>query len=92
MVFERVRGLVTRSGASKLIRSAARRQGQPPSRNWAVGPDTYTSVAAGQPVKSWWKLGPFHAFDGARIVGAEAALKVPKGPILRGIRQRASQT
>lgn len=40
-----------------------------------------------QPVESCWKLGLFHAADGARIVGAEAALKALKGPILRCIRQ-----
>ena len=37
-----------------------------------------TEVAAAQPVKSCWNLGPFHSADGARIVGAEAALRTAR--------------
>ena len=56
------------------LRSGFGDHGQPPSRNWAIDPSTYTSVTAAQPVKSGWNLGPFASADRARIVGSEAAL------------------
>ena len=40
-----------------------------------LDPNTDASVAGAQPVKSCSNLGPFHAADEARIVGAEAALR-----------------
>ena len=66
---------VTASDLIGKTRAGSGDHGQPPSRNWAVDPSTYTSVAPAQPVKSCWDLGPFHSSDGARIVGSEAALR-----------------
>ena len=60
------------------VRSGCGDRGQPPSRNWAVDPNTYTSVAAAQSVKSCWDLGSFHSADGALIVGGEAALRTAR--------------
>ncbi len=38
-------------------------------------PNTYTSVAAAQPVKSCWNRGPFRHAAGTRMVDAEATLR-----------------
>ena len=69
---------VTASDLPGPVRSGFGDHGQPPSRNWAVDPNTYTSVAAAQPVKSCWNLVPLHSAGGARIVGAEAALRAAR--------------
>ena len=69
---------VTASDSIGRTRAGSGDHGQPPSINWAVDPNTYTSAAAAQPVKSCLNLGPFYSADGARIVDAEAALRTAR--------------